>query len=121
MSDTNHRDMDRDFLMDLGNVISRPADGVMPACPIEPNGPILWSGIGKNVGGLYVDLRLLGGQHVANYRLDWVNEFGFGELVLGDAVKYELAVAMYQELLRLITDNNPTHAEIRQSLLELEL
>ncbi len=106
----NYRDILRSTLMDLGTENVNVSNTV----------PTLFHGVGEgdgnNIGSLYLDTRLLDGKHIINYRLGWVTEHGIGELALGDAVSYELAVAMFQGLLHLITNRHPTHSDIIQTI-----
>lgn len=117
----HHRDIDRGSLMNIG-------EDHMTTSNMTP---LLFHGVDNgnpgtgmstsNIGCLFVDLRILGGKHVASYRLGWITDEGQDELELGDAVEYELAVAMYQAMLQLITNNHPEHSDIKRFLLGQEI
>ena len=117
----NHRDMGRIGAMAVGLENMNASNKTPIMFYGVDNGTGQTGSRATNIGALYIDLRILGGRHVANYRLGWHTDEGQDELPLGDAVNYELAVAMYQALLQLITNHSPTHSEIKQFLLGQEI
>jgi len=129
---THHRDMDRAELMKLGidtvaasNHTPLLFHGVCNGNVGDSGGPS--TGLrGTNTACLFSDLRVFEGRHVASYRLSWITDSSngdapCGELPLGDYVSHELAVAMYQKLLEMITNAHPVDGEIMETLLKLTL